>query len=104
MHAVLEMRRLWVRSVELVGRERDIRRNVGRVRVGTAAAEEHPATVELSADGLEPTSPRLVQSPLLRLMPEAVLLIDQSVDAVENRSLVHQAKCKAVKNSAKLAR
>ena len=94
VHAVLEMPRLWVWSVEVVGRPRDIRWNVGRVRVGTAAAEEHPAAVELSADGLEPTLPRLVQSPLLRLAPEAVLLIDQSVDAIENRALVHLAKCK----------
>jgi hypothetical protein len=94
VQTVLEVQGLWVRSVELVRRPRDIRRNVGRVRVGAAAAEEHPATVELSPDGLESTLPRLVQSPPLRVVPEAVLLIDQSVDAIENRVLVHLAKCK----------
>jgi succinyl-diaminopimelate desuccinylase len=100
---VLEVPRLWIRSVQLVGRPRDIRRNVGRVRVGAAAAEEHPATVELSADRLEPTLPRLVQSPLLGIAPETVLLIDQGVDAIEDRPLVHLAKCKPAGKSAKLA-
>jgi hypothetical protein len=101
---VLEVPRLWIRSVELVGRPRDIGRNVGRVRVGAAAAKEHPATVELSADGLEPTLPCLVQPPPLRVVPEAVFLIDQGVDAIENRALVHLAKCMRARKSAKLAR
>jgi hypothetical protein len=104
VQTVFEVRGLWVRSVQLVGRPRDIRRNVGRVRVGAAAAEEHPATVELSADGLEPALPRLAQSPPLRVVPEAVLLIDQRIDAIENRTLVHLAKCKPARKSAKLAR
>jgi hypothetical protein len=101
---VLEVPRLWIGSVELVGRPRDIGRNVGRVRVGAAAAEKHPATVELSPDGLEPTLPCLVQSPPLRVVPQAVLLVDQGVDAIENRVLVHLAKCKPAGKSAKLAR
>jgi succinyl-diaminopimelate desuccinylase len=97
VQTVLEVPGLWVRSVQLVGRPRDIRRNVGRVRVGAAAAEEHPASVELPADGLESALPRLAQSPPLRVVPEAVLLIDQRVDAIENRALVHLAKCKPVR-------
>jgi hypothetical protein len=48
--------------------------------------------------------PRLAQSPPLRVVPEAVLLIDQRIDAIENRTLVHLAKCKPARKSAKLAR
>jgi hypothetical protein len=37
-------------------------------------------------------------------VPEAVFFIDQGVDAIENRVLVHLAKCKPAGKSAKLAR
>jgi hypothetical protein len=89
VHAVLEMWRLRIRSLELVGRVRDLGRNVRGVRFGPATPKERPATVELSSNRREPTLSRFVQSPLLRFVPEAVLLIDQGVDALEYRTLAH---------------
>jgi hypothetical protein len=89
VHAVLEMWRLRIRSLELVGRVRDLRRNVGGVRVGPATPKERPATVELSSNRRETTLSRFVQLPPLRFVPEAVLLIDQGIDALKDRALAH---------------
>jgi hypothetical protein len=89
VHAVLKMRRLRIRSLELVGWLWDLGLNVRGVRVGAATPKERPATVELSSNCLEPTMSRIVQSPLLRFVPEAVLLIDQGVYAVEYRAFAH---------------
>ena len=82
MHAVLQMRRLGIRPLELVGRVRHFRQHVRSVRVCAAAAEQVPAAVELTANRLEPAMSRFVEPPLLRIGPETVLFIHEGVDAV----------------------
>ena len=88
--AVLEVRWLRIRSVELVRRVRNVGRHVGGVRVGPAAAEQRPAAVELHSNRLEPAVSLVVESPLLRFVPEAVLLVDKGVDPVEYWILGHE--------------
>jgi hypothetical protein len=92
--AVLEMRWLRIRSVELVRRVGNVGWHVGGVRIGTAAAEQCPAAVELPSNRFEPALCRFVQSPLLRFAPEAVLFVHQRVDPVEYWALSHEGKCR----------
>lgn len=94
---MLAVRRLAVGAVEVVGRIRYVA--IGGTLVGlpsSPAAEGGPARVERPSDRREPLMTSVVESPLGLGVPEAVLLGDELLDAVQDWLLVHEADYRAV--------
>ena len=92
MHAVLAVRRLGIRSLELVWRIRHVTVRRSFVRLTRSPpAESLVGVVEASADGCQALMAGVVEPPLRLGPPQRVLLGDELLDLIQDRLFVHDA-------------
>ena len=92
MHAVLRVRWLGIRSLELVRRLRDVavRRTFVRL-TSSPPAESLVGVVEASADGCQALMAGVVEPPLRLGPPQRVLLGHELLDLIQDGLFLHEA-------------